>query len=323
MKILIADSFPETHQTALRESGHELTVDPSLNGDTLPKAIADHEILIVRSTKVEAATIDAGVANSSLKLVIRAGAGTNTIDKAHAAEKGVRVCNVPGANSVAVAELVIGLIIAIDRNIADNIHDLRGKKWNKKRYSQARGIYGLTIGLLGFGAIGFAVAQRARALGMKVCIVAKPKRSEQAAKQIADNGIVELKSMDELLSSSDIVSLHLPATEETNKLVNDKFLATMKPGSMLINTSRGTLVDEAALISAMEKHGIRAGLDVYQDEPTSGEGEFVSALANHPNVCGTHHIGASTEQAQTAVADGVIRVIDAFLKDDLLYCVNN
>ena len=155
MKILIADSFPESHAAILKDNGHELTIDPSLEGDALVGAINDNEVLIVRSTKVNADTMDA---STNLKLVIRAGAGTNTIDKAHAAEKGIRVCNVPGANSIAVAELVMGLIIAIDRNIADNANDLKNKVWNKKKYSKAQGLYGQSIGILGLGAIGLAVA---------------------------------------------------------------------------------------------------------------------------------------------------------------------
>lgn len=319
MKILIADRFPETHRHTLTAAGHHLVYEPNLSADTLQQALRGPEALIVRSTKVDAAALDAG---ADLKLVIRAGAGTNTIDKTHAASRGVRVCNVPGANSIAVAELVIGLIIAIDRSLADNILDLRNRRWNKKRYSKGRGLYGMSLGLLGLGAIGLAVAHRAQALGMRVCVVAKPTRAESAKAAIADRGIVELASMPELLRGSDVVSLHLPANAQTKQLVNAEFLAEMKPGAMLINTSRGELVDEAALLHAMDRKGIRAGLDVYQHEPTHGEGEFTSALANHPNAHGTHHIGASTEQAQNAVADGVLRVINSFEKGESLYCVN-
>lgn len=319
MKILIADNFPQSHQHALGEAGHRVTFDPSLEGEALGRALGDHEILVVRSTKVDAATMDAGTA---LRLVIRAGAGTNTIDKAHAAANGVRVCNVPGANAIAVAELVIGLIIAIDRNIADNITDLRNKRWNKRLYGKARGLYGMTLGILGLGAIGLAVARRAHAFGMRVCTLARDRRSEEVRKGIAAWEIDQLDSLDELIGRSDIISLHLPLTEKTDRLVDDEFLDKMKDGAILINTARGELLDEAALIRAMDGKGIRAGLDVYQNEPASGEGVFESALANHPNVRGTHHIGASTEQAQVAVADGVLRVIESLEKDRLLYCVN-
>ncbi len=319
MKILLADNFPEFHRHALSEAGHQVTFDPNLEGEALGQALADHEILVVRSTKVTADTIDAGAA---LQLVIRAGAGTNTIDKAHAATRGVRVCNVPGANSVAVAELVIGLIIAIDRNIASNIIDLRNKRWDKRMYGKARGLHGMTMGILGLGAIGLAVAQRAKAFDMRLCTVMRPNWCDRALRGIETWGIIELETLDELLADCDVISLHLPLTEQTERLVDDQFLARMKDGAILINTARGELLDEAAMIRAMDSKGIRAGLDVYQNEPVSGEAVFESALANHPNVRGTHHIGASTEQAQSAVADGVVRVIDSLEKGPLLHCVN-
>ncbi len=319
MKILIADSFPESHAAQLTDLGHELQIDPALEGDALTDAISDNEVLIVRSTKVSAENIDAG---TCLKLIIRAGAGTNTIDKAHAADKNVRVCNVPGANSVAVAELVMGLIIAIDRNIADNVSDLKNKTWNKKKYSKAQGLYGQSMGILGLGAIGLAVAERANAFGIKVYALAKSGRTDEANKRISDASIAQLDSLDQLLETCDIISLHMPSNDDTNKMVNQSFLGKMKDGAMLINSSRGELVDEAALLDAMNSKGIRAGLDVYDNEPGAGDDSFDSAIAAHPSVCGTHHIGASTEQAQTAVADGVIAVIQTFESGSLKFCVN-
>lgn len=319
MKILIADSFPESHHAVLADNGHQITSEPSLDGSSLPNAIADHEVLIVRSTEVTAATLEAG---KNLKLVIRAGAGTNTIDKASAAELNVRVCNVPGANSIAVAELVMGLIIAIDRHISDNNIDLKNQLWNKKKYSKARGLYGQKIGILGLGAIGFAVAERASAFGMSVYALAKPDRSADAEKRLREAGIIQLNSQDELLEQCDIITLHMPANDQTKHMVNQSFLATMKDGAMLINTSRGELVDEAALLEAVESKGIRVGLDVYNSEPGATDTQFNSKIACHPHVCGTHHIGASTEQAQTAVADGVLGVISAYEKGEFRNCVN-
>ena len=182
MKILIADSFPTAHQNKLANAGHDLTIDASLDGDSLTAAIDDHEVLIVRSTKVQAAMFEAG---SNLKLVIRAGAGTNTIDKQSAAEHKIRVCNVPGANAIAVAELVMGMMISLDRNIPDNVSDLNNGVWNKKKYSVARGLYGQAIGILGLGSIGFAVAERARAFGMDIFAVSKSDRSAAAEQKIA------------------------------------------------------------------------------------------------------------------------------------------
>lgn len=319
MKILIADSFPESHIDELTRLGHEVNPNPALDAAALPQAIADHSALIVRSTEVTAETL---AASESLKLVIRAGAGTNTIDKADAADRDIRVCNVPGANSIAVAELVMGLIIAIDRNIAAGAADLKNRIWNKKKYSTGRGLYGQKIGILGLGAIGLAVAERARAFGMGVYAIAKPGRSEKASARISEAGIIQLDSQNEILETCDIITLHMPSTDNTRNMVNQSFLDKMKDGATLINTSRGDLVDEAALIEAIETKGIRAGLDVYRNEPASASAGFESALANHESVCGAHHIGASTAQAQTAVANGVIDVIHSFVNGKLINCVN-
>ena len=319
MKILIADSFPESHSSQLSADGHIVTVDPSLDGSELVEAMNGNEILVVRSTKVSADALDGG---SDLKLVIRAGAGTNTIDKNFAADIGVKVCNVPGANAIAVAELVMGLIIAIDRNIPENALDLKSNIWNKKKYSKAKGLYGRKIGIIGLGAIGLAVAERANAFGIDVYAVAKPGRSEEAEHRISETGITQLETVVEILATCDIITLHLPATDDTRGMVNESFLEKMQPGSVLINTSRGELIDEAALIKAMDEKGIRVGLDVYDNEPGAGDVSFDSLLACHPAVCGTHHIGASTDQAQIAVADGVIRVIQSYEEGKLRNCVN-
>ncbi len=319
MKILIADSFPPSHGDKLRARGHQVTADATLAGDTLQAAIADNEVLIVRSTEVPAAALTAG---SNLKLVIRAGAGTNTIDKSTASELGIRVCNVPGANAIAVAELVMGMMISLDRNIPDNVSDLNNGVWNKKKYSVARGLYGQSVGILGLGSIGLAVAERARAFGMEVFAISKPGRSDNVLQQIEDAGIQQLATLDELLTRCDIVTLHMPASADTTGMVNAAFLEKMKDGAMLINTSRGELVDEAAVLNAINTKGIRVGLDVYNNEPGAGDSSFSSDIATHPGVCSTHHIGASTTQAQVAVSDGVLDVIAAYERGEFKNCVN-
>ncbi len=319
MKILIADSFPETHQQKLIDAGHQITVDASLQDDALKDALTDHEILIVRSTAVTEAMLKAG---DNLRLVIRAGAGTNTIDKETAAGCNIRVCNVPGANAIAVAELVIGMMISLDRFIPDNVNDLNNGIWNKKKYSAGRGLHGQSVGILGLGAIGFAVAERARAFGMRVFALKKASRSAAAEQQIASAQIEQLESLDELLKRADIVTLHLPATNQTTGMVNDEFLGKMRNGAMLINTSRGELVDDAALLRAIDNKSLRVALDVYNNEPGASDNRFDSEIANHPAVCSTHHIGASTTQAQVAVSDGVLEVIAAFQQGELKNCVN-
>lgn len=319
MKILIADKIQDSVAESLSDKGHVCTIDSSLTSDLLPGSITDHEVLVVRSTRVEVETIDKA---SDLKLIVRAGAGTNTIDKEYAAKKGIKVCNVPGANSIAVAELVMGLIISIDRKIPDNVHDLRQGIWSKKKYSVAKGIYGRNLGILGLGSIGLALAERAKAFGMNVFGVDKASRSEESKTKISEAGITLFGSREELLKKCDVVSLHLPSVPETKNLVDENFLSQMNDGAILVNTSRGELVDENALIKAMNEKGIRVALDVYADEPGAGESEFKNQIGEHPNVYGTHHIGASTQQAQDAVAEGVIEVIETFANGGIINCVN-
>ena len=319
MKILFADTFPPPHLERLRGEGHECEFAPTLTGDDLPSALPGFEALVVRSTRVGAAALEAA---DSLRLVVRAGAGTNTIDTARASELGVDVCNVPGANALAVAELTLGLIISADRRIPDNVADLRNGAWNKKRYSRARGLFGCSLGIVGAGSIGMAVAQRAAAFGMRVLVLASPRRSDAARARLAAVGATEQPSLGTLAEKSDYLTLHVPGGAQTRGLVNRDILARMRPGAVLVNTSRSDVVDEAALIEALDAKDLRAVLDVYDGEPASGEARFDSPLARHPNVYGTHHIGASTEQAQLAVADGVVGVIAAFVDGKVTNCVN-
>jgi len=319
MKILFADKFQEAYLDDIRDQGHEFDLQPDLGADDLPDAIGDAEVLIVRSTRITRATIEAG---GSLKLIIRAGAGTNTIDKEAAAERNVPVCNVPGRNAIAVAELAFGLLLAIDRNIPDNVIELRAGRWNKKKYSKAEGICGRHIGIVGLGGIGLALAERAHAFGMKVHVIHKPTRDAETADRLRAIEAEEVTDLDELVGRCSVVSFHVPATPETTGMINDDLLAKFLPGAILINTARGEIVDEAALIRAMDSNGIRAGLDVYKDEPGAAQGEFSSGLASHPNVYGTHHIGASTEQAQNAIAAEIVRMLDEFGRGNVLHCVN-
>ncbi|MEM9465109.1 MAG: NAD(P)-dependent oxidoreductase [Actinomycetota bacterium] len=319
MKVLLADALPDAAVERLEAAGDEVTRMPELDADSLPDHIAGFEVLIVRSTKVTAAALDAA---DSLGLIVRAGAGTNTIDTDRAAELGVYVCNVPGKNALAVAELTMGLLIAIDRHIAAGTADLRTGSWNKKAYSKADGLFGRRMGIIGVGDIGIATAARAWAFGIDVVAVAKPGRSDAAVARAEAAGIAFVDSLDELLTTSDIVSLHVPGAADTKGMVDADFLARMRDGAILLNTSRGDVVDETALIDAMDRRGIRAGLDVYADEPGAGKGEFDSALAKHPNVVGTHHVGASTNQAQAAVTDGTIDTVQAYRGGSPINCVN-
>ncbi len=318
LRILLADALPREAVAELEARGHECVVEPGLGGSDLAERIPGFDVLVVRSTKVPAEVLAAA---DRLALVIRAGAGTNTIDTAAAASRGVLVANVPGRNAAAVAELTMGLLLAIDRRIPDNVADLRAGRWDKATYSRSTGLLGRTIGIVGLGAIGLCVAERATAFGLRVLAVDKP-RPAYVESRAADLGITYCDDLAELLAGSDVVSLHVPSTGETRQLVDREFLGHLREGAILLNTSRGDVIDEAALLEALEAGRVRAGLDVYADEPGSGTAEWSSALARHPGVVGTHHIGASTQQAQLATAAGVVEIVDAFTEGEARNCVN-
>ena len=319
MKILFADLCHPTCVARLEASGHECIEKPQLSTAELPDHLDGVDVLVVRSTRVDQRTIEAA---DCLSLIVRAGAGVNTIDVAAASARGVAVANTPGRNAIAVAELTMALLLALDRHVAEAVIDLRAGRWDKKRYSRARGVYGRTIGLVGLGEIGLAVAERARGFGMRVAGVAKPDRSEAACRRIDSLGIDLVPDLPTLMGESDVVSLHVPGGPDTIGLMGAELLAHMRPGAFLLNTSRGEVIDEAALLAAIDAKGLLVGLDVYADEPSSGAGEFESRLAAHPNVIGTHHIGASTEQAQESIADGVADVIEAFCVGEMEGLVN-
>jgi D-3-phosphoglycerate dehydrogenase / 2-oxoglutarate reductase len=319
MHVLVADSLPEKTIAELEARGHQCVVDSTLGAADLADRIPGFDILVVRSTKVSQGVFASG---DRLALVIRAGAGTNTIDTAAAAARGVLVANVPGRNSAAVAELTMGLLLAIDRRIPDNVADLRAGRWNKKAYSKATGLLGSTMGIVGLGSVGLGVAERAVAFGINVQAVEKPDRPSYVEARAVELGITMLPSLPELVSTSDIVSLHVPSSPDTRHLVDKSFLSRMRTGSILLNTSRGEVIDEAALLEALDAGTVRAGLDVYSDEPGKGTAEWQSALAQHPKVVGTHHIGASTQQAQLATAAGVVEIVDAFAAGEARNCVN-
>jgi D-3-phosphoglycerate dehydrogenase len=319
MRILVADRLPERFVDAMRARGHECVVDAGLDEETLPTAMPEVEVLVVRSTRV---TAEAFAAADLLRLVVRAGSGTNTIDCEAATGAGVLVANVPGRNSVAVAELTLGLLLAVDRAIPDNTSELRAGRWDKQRFSGVgRGLYGRSLGIVGLGNIGLAVAERAAGFGMRLLAQAKGSRSPAGLARIADLDIELVPDLVTLASRVDVLTLHVPLNQKTRGMVGAEVLDALQPG-VLVNTSRAEVVDSDALLERLDAGGLSAGLDVYPDEPASGAVEWHSALAAHPRVVGTHHIGASTQQAQEAVVDGVEEVIAAFEEGRLLNVVN-
>ena len=318
MKVFLADKLAERGVQALTEAGHTVVVEPKVSGETLLEALrqAQPHVLVVRSTKVNSAMMDA---NPNLELVVRAGAGYDTIDVAGASQRGIFVANCPGKNAAAVAELTTALILALDRRIPDNVNDARAGHWNKATYSKAQGVKGRTLGIVGIGNIGKAVIRRAHGLGMRVVAWSRSLTEAQADAL----GVAYKASPQEVAAAADVVSLHVASTPETRRLADRAFFEAMKPGAFFINTTRGSVVDEAALRWAMDEKGIRAALDVFEGEPSYKEGALDLPLAQHPNVYLTHHIGASTQQAQDATAAEAARIINTYAETGHVpNCVN-
>jgi D-3-phosphoglycerate dehydrogenase / 2-oxoglutarate reductase len=306
MNILIADKFEQSGLDGLEALGCTSIYNPGLQDEALAAAIAGHqpEVLIVRSTKVTEAMLDAG----RLSLIVRAGAGYNTVDVKAASARGIYVSNCPGKNSIAVAELAMGLLLALDRRIADNVADLRAGQWNKGEYGKAQGLYGKTIGLIGLGQIGREMIPRARAFGLRVIGWSRSLTPEAADMM----GITFRQTVAEVANESDILSVHLALTPDTRGIVNADVFDVMKHGAYFINTSRAEVVDLTALTNAINHKGLRVGLDVFAEEPAGATGAFSDPIMQLPNVYGTHHIGASTEQAQEAIAAETVRIIRTF-----------
>ena len=307
MKALIADRIAYPCAELLRDAGIEVVENPDLSGDALAAAVADAraDILAVRSTRAPADVLRSG----SLKLVVRAGAGFDTIDVEAATALGIQVANCPGSNAAAVAELAFGLLTALDRRIADNVAALRAGRWNKHLYSEARGLRGATLALLGTGAAGRAMIPPARAFGMNVAAWSRSLTPKKAAAL----GVEWRETPQDAARDADALSVHLALTDQTRRLVNADLLSAMKRGAYLINTSRAEIVDEAALADAVRAKGLRVGLDVFEGEPSDPYPSPVeNPLFRLPDVIGTHHIGGATAQAHRAVAEETARVIIQF-----------
>ncbi len=307
VKVLVADKFPEQYINEMKELNLDVTYSPKLGENDLPGEIKDTDILVVRSTKVNAKTIESA---NNLNLIIRAGAGVNNINISAANQKGIYVANCPGMNSVAVAELTMGLMISLDRRIPDNVMDFKNGKWNKGEYSKAQGLKGKTLGIIGYGAIGREVAKRAIAFDMKVYA--------KDISRIEGEMVKDFSEMDQLVPMCDILTIHLPATSETKGLFNKEMFGYIKNNALLINTSRPDVIDEDALFEAIKEKNIRVALDVFKGEPEVKTGEVKSSLQDNPNIYVTHHIGASTEQAQNAVAAETVRIIKEYTSSGII-----
>ncbi|HZU82044.1 MAG TPA: NAD(P)-dependent oxidoreductase [Polyangiaceae bacterium] len=310
MRLLIADKLHPRAIEELRTLPLEVVYDPELTKESLEKRLQGVGVLIVRSTPVTAAAIEA---SRQLNLIVRAGASYDTIDVRAASKRGIYVANCPGKNASAVAELVYGLMVALDRRVPDAVASLRAGKWERQEFSKAEGLHGKSLGIAGLGAIGREVAHRARCFGLSVVAWSRSLTPTRAA----ELGVVYASSIEELASKSHILSLHLALVERTRHIVGRRALDLLPERAMLINTARADLVDHEALLGAVERRGLRAAIDVFPDEPR-GTRTFPSAemFRSYPSggiVYGTPHIAAATDQAQLAIATETVRIIRSFL----------
>lgn len=322
MKVVIADKFEQSGIEGLRKAGCEVVYEPDLKDAALADAVRTMgaDVLVVRGTKVTAEVLDAG----RLALVVRAGAGYNTIDVTGASARGIYVSNCPGKNAIAVAELAFALILALDRRVPDNVAALRAGHWDKKEFSKAQGLYGRTIGLLGIGSIGQEVIRRAAGFGMTVVVWSRRfdgenrPMNEQEARTLGIEPALRTVRIDlaptpgDVAARADVLSVHVALAPDTKGMVSAALLDRLKPGAIFVNTARGELVDYEALAAAVRDKHLRVGVDVYANEPATATGGFDDDLIGLPGVYGTHHIGASTEQAQEAVAAETVRIIRSF-----------
>jgi len=296
-RILIADGMDKSAADALEKLGHQLT-NEHYEIDELKNQIKSHDAVIVRSaTKITKEIIDAALETNQLKLIVRAGVGLDNIDVAYAEDQGIKVANTPSASSAAVAELAIGHMFALARYIHISNVTMREGQWNKKHYTGIE-LSGKTLGLIGFGRIAQETAKRAHALGMKVLYT---NRSGEKP------GFPDYTymSLDDLLKHSDFISLHIPFDKSAGAVLGKKEIETIKDGAYLINCARGGVVDEEAMLDALDSGKLSAAaIDVFAEEPTKNQ-----RLYTHPKVSLTPHIGASTEEAQERIGEEVVSII--------------
>jgi D-3-phosphoglycerate dehydrogenase len=316
MRLLVADKMDLGALEELKVLGIEIVSRPELTKETLPSALDGVGILVVRSTEVTGEAIYAG---KHLNLIVRAGQGVNNIDVAAASARGIYVANCPGKNAIAVAELTMGLIVALDRRIPDATADLRAGRWERSRYQAARGLFGQRIGIAGLGSIGSEVLLRARSFGLEPWAWSRSLTQSRASKM----GVGYAKSLEDLAARSDILTLHLPQKKETRGIISRKVLEALPDGAMLINAARADIVDYEALAELIPKKGLRVGLDVFASDPEKGGAPFDASIFERGLVYGTPHIGASTEQAQRAIGRETARIIRAFMTEETVPNVVN
>lgn len=294
MKLIVCDPTDPKAISAMQDAGIEVDVRDDITPEGLEAVIADYDAMVVRSrTKVREPLIDKA---TDLKVIIRGGVGLDNIDVKYAESKGIEVRNTPSASSNSVAELTIGYLLALVRQVPQVTASMKVSKWEKKAFSKGSELAGKTLGLIGLGRIGSLVAQKANALGMEVLFYRRTPTEVDFATQV---------SLDDLLARSDFISLHVPHTVETHYIIGAKAFEKMKDGVFIINCGRGGTLDEAALHDAVVSGKVTgAALDVYEDEKEERGKRFMDL----PQVIGSPHIGAGTAEAKARVGEEVAQI---------------
>ena len=302
IRVLANDGMDTAAVKELERQGIEVTTD-HFDGDELAQKVREYDVLTVRSaTKVREPLIDEMAAGGRMKLILRGGVGIDNIDVAYANEKGIEVKNTPMASSISVAEATIAHMLSFSRFLHLSNHTMRKGEWNKKKYEGTE-IYNKTLGLVGFGRIAKEVAKRADALGMKVLYTNRSGPNDKFR-------AYEYVTLDELLLRSDFISLHTPSNPDGSALIGREEIGKMKENAVLINLARGDLIDEGALVEALDQGRLKgACLDVFGKEPMEN-----TALL-HEKICLTPHIGGSTKEAQERIGQELVQHILAFVEE--------
>lgn len=301
MRVLVSDPVSHDCIKMMQDAGIEVDVKTDMTPDELKATVPGYHGMVVRgATKVTKEVIDAA---TDLKVVIRGGVGLDNIDQEAAKAKGVAVMNTPEASSDSVAELAIGMMFALARGIPQATASLKDGKWEKKKFKGFE-LQGKTLGLIGIGRIGLATARRAVALGMEVVAY------DPYVQSVSESGIT-LGSLDDVLSQSNVISIHTPLTDETKHVVNAEAFGKMKDGVCIVNCARGGIIDESALFDAIQSGKVAgAALDVFEQEPPEDK-----RLLGLPQVIGTPHVGAQTREASSNVGAEVARKMIQFYKE--------
>jgi D-3-phosphoglycerate dehydrogenase / 2-oxoglutarate reductase len=309
MRLLIADSIDPQPLEELRLLGVEIVSNPSLTRESLPAALAGVGILVVRRTEVTKEALEGA---RELNLIVRAGSGTGNIDVEAASERGIYVANCPNKNAPAVAELVLGLAVALDRRIFEADATIRAGRWERGRFGSEHGLLGRHLGVAGLGATGREVLARARAFGMRPHVMSRAMTVQKA--QRLDVGFAP--TLEHLASVSDVFTVHLPLTPSSRGVVSRSVLSALPDEAIVINTSHAALFDLDALAELAPKKRLRVAMDVHPSEPREPSAKFESKFAGQPNFLLTPHIGGATKQAQRAIAEEVTRVVRCFLTEE-------